>query len=77
MLVNRQLASFSIDLPISARSLLNSTQRLEASLRRAWMFAAVVEDVEVFPDGALVAVDLEALPDAARFHENEEAGFLE
>lgn len=41
------------------------------------MFAAVVEDVEVFPDGALVAVDLEALPDAARFDENEEAGFLE
>lgn len=41
------------------------------------MFAAVVEDVEVFPDGALVAVDLEALPDGARFDENEEAGFLE
>lgn len=41
------------------------------------MFAAVVEDVEVLPDGLLVAVDLEALPDGARFDENEEAGFLE
>lgn len=40
------------------------------------MFAAVVEDVEVFPDGALGAVDLEALLDGARVDERLEAGFL-
>lgn len=40
------------------------------------MFAAVVEDVEAFPDGALVAVDLGALPGVARIDEDVEAGFL-
>lgn len=40
------------------------------------MFTAVVDDVEVLSDGALVALDLEALPDETRLDENAEADFL-